>query len=284
LRFTGADLAELLPGDGRGPLSGRITFDVDLEGTGRSPSALIGALHGTGMFTLQDGQILRLDPATFAAVIRSVDLGLPVDATRIRDRVESTLASGRLAIPLVEGEVVIAGGQARLRNAVVHAQGADLALSAGVYLADSALDARATLKGPEDAGGPAGTRPEITIALKGPIEAPRRTLEVAALANWLALRTVEQQTKRIDALESGREAPGTAYASPSASVPAPPAAASAPATPQRPAARPAPAPERRAAAKRSAPAAAPEPTPLLPAPLDLRQFLPFRLPGGGTRF
>src|SRR4029077_1303689 len=62
VQVASADLAELLPGDGRGPLSGRITFNVDLEGIGRSPIALIGGLHGKGTFTPQDGQILRPDP------------------------------------------------------------------------------------------------------------------------------------------------------------------------------------------------------------------------------
>ena len=65
------------------------------EGTGRSPVALIGALKGGGTFTLQDGRVARLDPAAFDAVIRSVDQGLPIDATRIRDRMEQALGTRR---------------------------------------------------------------------------------------------------------------------------------------------------------------------------------------------
>ena len=38
---------------------------------------------------------------------------------------------------------------------------------------------------------------------------PQAPLEVASLANWLALRAVDQQTKKIDALESAREIPTT---------------------------------------------------------------------------
>ncbi len=74
VRFAGANLAELLPGEGA--LIGRATIDLDLQGTGRSPVALIGALKGDGTFTVQDGQIMRVDPSVFAAVIRSVDEGL----------------------------------------------------------------------------------------------------------------------------------------------------------------------------------------------------------------
>jgi large subunit ribosomal protein L24 len=290
LRIANADLLELLPGDGRGPLSGRVALNLDVEGDGRSPIALVGALHGKGTFTLQEGQILRLDPATFAAVIRSVDLGLPVDATRIRDRVESTLNNGRLPIPQAEGEILIAGGQARLNSAVVHTQGAELALSGSVSLAESLLDARAVLKGPEDAGGPAGTRPELTIMLKGPIEQPKRTLEVAALANWLALRTVEQQTRKIDALEAAREVPGlNPYAAAPSSMP--PSSATAPAAPAVPAVPPKPRvttemQRRAAAAAKRPPAEAPPPErpTLFGIPLDLRPPLPiFRSPAGTSR-
>ena len=58
------------------------------------------------------------------------------------------------------------------------------------------------------AGSPLNARPEITIALRGPVNAPKRTIDAAALANWLALRAVEQQSKKLDALE-GREAVST---------------------------------------------------------------------------
>src|SRR5262249_58948830 len=34
--------------------------------------------------------------------------------------------------------------------------------------------------------------------------APKRVLEVAGFTNWLALRAFDQQTRRIDALESGQ--------------------------------------------------------------------------------
>jgi large subunit ribosomal protein L24 len=200
-KFAGADVAELLPGDGPPPMSGRLTFDVDLAGTGRSPVALIGSLQGGGTFTLQDGGIMRLDPAAFEAVVRNVDQGLPIDATRIRDRMELALGNGGLPITLAEGAVTLTAGQLRLANTVVHAQGAELALTGRVDLAETAIDARLTLSGPELAGAPEGTRPEIGIVLKGPIEAPRRILDVTTFASWLALRAVEQQAKRVDAIE-----------------------------------------------------------------------------------
>jgi uncharacterized protein YhdP len=197
LRLVGANAAELLP---EGSLSGRLTVEATAEGTGMSPVALVGSLVGSGSFTLENGRVMRLDPAAFDAVIRAVDQGLPIDATRIRDRVDAALTRGGLGVALAEGAITIGDGQARLSNPTVRAQRADLTAGGSVNLAEGALDARLTLFG-AGAGAPADTRPEIGIVLKGPIETPKRTVDVAALASWLALRAVEQQSKKLDVLE-----------------------------------------------------------------------------------
>jgi large subunit ribosomal protein L24 len=82
LRLSGANLPELLPGDGPALLTGRLALDVTAEGAGLSPIALIGSLGGSGSFTLENARLARVDPAAFAAIIRAVDQGLPIDATR----------------------------------------------------------------------------------------------------------------------------------------------------------------------------------------------------------
>ena len=84
LKLAGANLVELLPGDGQTSIAGRLTLDVTAEGTGLSPIALIGSLGGGGTFTFENGRLARLDPAAFAAVIRAIDQGLPIDATRVQ--------------------------------------------------------------------------------------------------------------------------------------------------------------------------------------------------------
>jgi large subunit ribosomal protein L24 len=61
------------------------------------------------------------------------------------------------------------------------------------------LDATLTLTGTQVQGG--GVRPTISIALKGPLLSPSRTVDASALASWLALRAVEQQSKKLDTME-----------------------------------------------------------------------------------
>jgi hypothetical protein len=273
--LAAVNLGELLPAGT--PLSGQLALNVDLEGSGRSARALIGALQGGGTFTLQDGRIGRLDPSAFDAVIRNVDQGLPIDTTRIRDRTELALGNGALNIPLAEGEVAINSGQVRFSNVMVRAERADLAVIGSVDLGPGALDAKLTLSGPAGTGGTSKGRPEIGIVLKGAIAAPNRTLDVAGFASWLALRAVEQQAKRLEALESVRGVPEPAEP-PTATVP--PATALVPARPARTT------PETRTRTRpRSTPpaqSAAPKPPPVDVRPQWLQRFLQPAAPRGSS--
>jgi large subunit ribosomal protein L24 len=287
VQLAGVNAAELLPGDGL--VTGKLTLDAAAEGTGMSAVALMGSLAGSGTFKLENGRVVRLDPAAFDTVMRAVDQGLPIDVTRVRDRMDAALASGVLSVALAEGAITINAGQARLSDVTVRAQRADLAVSGSVNLADAALEGRLTLFGMGGASAPPDTRPEITIALKGPVDTPKRSIDVAALASWLALRAVEQQSKKLEALE-GR-APAAPSYTPAAATSAPTANANPRTTPAqtapavdaavpaaahtepdapgaRPAARTQPATPSVQKPKPVAPTA--ERAPALPAPIDIR--------------
>jgi hypothetical protein len=251
-----------------------------------SAVALMGSLAGSGTFKLENGRVVRLDPAAFDTVMRAVDQGLPIDVTRVKDR----MARGVLSVALAEGAISINAGQARLSDVTVRAQRADLAVSGSVNLADAALEGRLTLFGTGGASAPANTRPEITIGLKGPFDTPKRSIDVAALASWLALRAVEQQSKKLDVLEGRAPAapPNTPTANATSPVAnanprttpaqnAPPVDAAAPAAAQtepetpapRPAVRTAPATPSVQKPKPAAPTADLAPT--LPPAIDIRR-------------
>ncbi len=216
IKLTDADAAELLPGDGK--VSGRLALEIAAEGTGLSPIALIGALEGRGRITLTNGRLARLNPAAFNILISAADRGMPIDAARVRDRMESALASGDLAIRRAEAGISIEGGQARmLSNPVLGTPDVDLAVNGLVNLADGGIDARLTLSAIPGAGVPMNTSPEIVVALRGPVDAPVRTIDVSAFANWLALRAIEQQSQKLDRLQRREPAPGA----PTTSVPLP---------------------------------------------------------------
>ncbi len=198
IRLTKADMTALSPGD-RPPISGRLNLDAEIEGRGRSPAALIGSLQGKGFFSIEDGKFAGLDPSAFDAVIRSVDQGLPIEATRIKARMEEALARGALAVH-GDGAITAAAGKASLTASRLRAEGADLSVSARYDLVAEALDARLALAQPAGTGNGNIGRPEIAVSLQGPIDSPRRTLDIAALVDWLSTRAIAENTKRLAAM------------------------------------------------------------------------------------
>lgn len=235
IALTGIDAAALLPAGARPPVSGVLGLVVEVQGTGLSPVALMGSLQGTGKITLGDAQFAGLDPRAFDAVTRAVDQGLPIDAVRIADVVRKALESGQLVVKRADGTIEISAGQARLSNVTVESKDAELSLAGNLDLTDGAIDARLVLSGSSQA---AGARPDIFMALKGSVAAPSRSIDVSALTGWLTLRAVENQAKRLRAIESA----------------APPPRQQAPVVPPRP----------------QTPAVKREQAPALPAPIDIR--------------
>lgn len=286
LTVSGADAAAMIGSAQRGAVAGRLTLRVELEGGGRSPAAFIGSLAGSGNLTLENAQLSSLNPRVFDAVIRAVDLGIPSDTDRIRDFVMTALENGTLPVARAEAAMTVAAGQVRLSKVISQTSGADLAANANVNVADATLDAVLTLSGTQMQGG--GLRPTISITLKGPLSAPVRTIDASALASWLALRAVEQQSQELDTVERQRREASV----PPADATLPPSPSRAPsgapangadttsrlsndslAPPLPPAVNVMPAPKPRAVPRAESPAASraavPKPAPPLNPPLDL---------------
>ncbi len=222
-----ADAAALVPSLGRAPLLGRLGFEADVGGVGRSPGALVGALSGTGKVTLVNAQIPSLDPRVFDVITRAADRGLPIDGIRVGDLATKTLDDGALPLSRFEGALAITAGQVRLPNTVTHTPTVDLALAGTLDLTQATVDARLTLTGTqaETAGG---VHPDLFMTLKGPLTSPSRTVDASALAGWLTLRAVERQSKRLEAVESTqgtgetvKPAPAPVQAMPPKPAPAP---------------------------------------------------------------
>jgi uncharacterized protein involved in outer membrane biogenesis len=279
LALKQVDMAALFPDGGQPPVTGRVTTQVEMEGAGLSPAAMIGSLRGSGSVTLEQAQLGGLDPRVFAMVTRAVDQGLAIDAAKIKDTIAGGLDMGRLVVPRLDAGFAIAAGQIRWGNVIATGDGADLTIGGSFDLSEWLLDARLTLSGPAES--PTGLRPDILVNLRGVPTAPQRSVDAAALTSWLMLRAVERESRRLEALQAERsnEAPPPVNqeTAPAVRV-APTAARTAPAeeAPETPRARPrTPAPGPRSAV--APPTAAIEPTPDQPAPTDIRP-----VPGAAT--
>ncbi|HXW24118.1 MAG TPA: AsmA family protein [Xanthobacteraceae bacterium] len=276
-----ADAAALLPGEGRAPLSGRLAFQVEADGSGLSPAMLVGSLTGTGTATLTAGEIAGFDPDAFNAVIRAVEQDSSIDAAKVRDIVAAALDRGSLRVARADGALSLSAGGVRLGTAILHGEGADLSATGHFDLTDRRLDGRLTFTGSAPAEG-VGGRPEVYVTLRGPLGATQRTIDVTALSAWLTLRAVDREAKRIDAIEAAAREAGTnpSGAPPEQSGTAAPSQSPAPPQPPAPAEQ-----VRRPAAPSNRPEA--KAAPALPPPINIRPLpsatgSPARPKGSGT--
>ncbi len=197
ISLANANLPALLEGGASSPLAGRISGKLEMNGTGSNPSALIASLSGSGSVSAENLQIAGIDPKAIEIASRAFERGTAVTPARIGDMIGRMMEQGSLGLPWVTAPITVAAGRIRLGKLVTPSQTNELAASGSFDLMDSVLDARLTLSTISETG----QRPEVSVVLKGPVGAVRRTLDVAALTNYLTLRSADRETKQIEAAQ-----------------------------------------------------------------------------------
>ncbi len=201
--------------------AGRASMQMTLASQGRSASALIGALSGSGTVTLESAAIAGLDPRAFDVAIRASDAGEATDDIRLRKIVEPALAGGALLVASAQIPFTVRDGRLRVGPTTLDSEVARAIVSGGYDIPADQADIRATVTSAE--GGQATSHPEIQVFAAGSPDALNRTVDVAALSSWLAVRAIDRETRRLDSIERGEPTTATTPAS------IPPAAAQSPA-------------------------------------------------------
>jgi hypothetical protein len=197
--------------------TGRTSMQMALSSQGRSVSALTGALSGSGTLTLQSASIAGLNPRAFEFAIRAGDSGQATDDTKLRQIVEPVLLSGALSVKSAQIPFNIRDGRLRISATTLDAEGASAVISGGYDIPADQADFRTVLA--PTAAGSATSRPEIQLVAVGSPDALHRTVDVTSLSSWLAVRAIDRETRRLDAIERGERPPAFP-----ASVPPPGAA------------------------------------------------------------
>lgn len=185
--------------------AGRASMQVTLASQGRSASALTGALSGSGTVTLESAKIAGLDPRAFEAAVRASDGGQARDDAKLRQIVEPALLAGALAIGSAEIPFNIRDGRLRVGATTLDANGVRATVSGGYDIPADQADIRAALA--LTMVGPTTGRPEIQLFAVGTPDALNRSVDVTALSSWLAVRTIDHETRRLDAIERGEPPP-----------------------------------------------------------------------------
>ncbi len=223
VQFSGVDGAALRYRSLTMPV-GRTSMQMTLSSQGRSASALAGALSGNGTVTLESARIAGLDPRAFDAAIRASDNGQATDDAKLRQIVEPALSAGALPVKPAQIPFSIGDGRLRVGATTLESDGARAIISGGYDIPADQADIRVTLA--STAAGQAASRPEIQIFAVGPPDALVRTVDVASLSSWLAVRAIDRETRRLDSIERGEPPPATPASIPPPAVAPPDAATS----------------------------------------------------------
>ena len=220
--------------------AGRASLQMTLASQGRSASAMTGAISGSGTVTLEAARISGLDPRAFEVAIHASDDGQATDDVRLRKLVEPALAGGALLVTSAQIPFTIRDGRLRVSATTLEGEGVRAIVSGGYDVPADQADVRAALTAPGVAAGHASP-PEIQVFAAGSPDALNRTVDVAALSSWLAVRAIDRETRRLDSIERGEANPASIRPaqpmSPPESVSPAPPPADAPLRPQPPRAR-----------------------------------------------
>ncbi|MGA9301553.1 MAG: AsmA-like C-terminal region-containing protein, partial [Bradyrhizobium sp.] len=187
---------------------GRTSLQMTLSSQGRSASALTGAISGSGTVTLEAARIRGLDPRAFDVAIRTSDAGQATDDIRLRKIVEPALFGGALLVSTAQIPFTVRDGRLRVGATALEAEGVRAIVSGGYDIPADQADIRATLAAP-GAGAGQASPPEIQIFAAGSPDALDRSVDVAALSSWLAVRAIDRETRRLDSIERGEATPAS---------------------------------------------------------------------------
>jgi large subunit ribosomal protein L24 len=182
--------------------AGRASMQMTLNSQGRSAAALAGALSGSGTLTLEAAKIPGLDPRAFEVAVRANDSGQAKDDVRLKQIVESALPAGALAVPSAQIPFTVRDGRLRVGATALDGNGVRATVSGGYDIAADQADIRAALSLTMTTG-----RPEIQLLAVGTPDALTRSVDVAPLSSWLAVRAIDHETRRLDAIERGEPPP-----------------------------------------------------------------------------
>ena len=187
--------------------AGRTSMQLTLTSQGRSASALTGALSGSGTVALESARIAGLDPQAFDVAMHASDIGQATDDTRLRQIIEPVLSAGAMSVKTAQIPFSIGDGRLRVGATTLESDSARAIISGGYDIPADQADIRVTLV--STAAGQAASRPEIQLFAAGSPDALNRTVDVASLSAWLAVRAIDRETRRLDSIERGEPPPAT---------------------------------------------------------------------------
>ena len=198
-RLDAERLSILRPG-----FSGRVGGRLEFASTGKSLAALIAGLAGDGAAEFAGAQLKRSDPAALDRVVAKAQAPeAQIDETNVAYEFGNELDRGALPIPDGPAPVALSAGTIKLGPLPIAEPHGEASLGMSVDLVRLAVETQLTLTAPS-AGLKfwTGPPPSAAVTVRDALEAPKRQVDVAALAAGLATQAIGRESDRIAAQEA----------------------------------------------------------------------------------
>lgn len=185
------------------PFSGRADLALSLEGSGKSPEALVGALSGEGAMTISDLRIGALDDEALGKILAAADVeGFEISTETVADVAADALTGGMTRIDRATVPLSVAGGTVRASSLVFGNPA--LEITGGGQADLTEMSARAEFEVAFNAGEESlpGATPALTLRFGGPVDDLERTLDATEMANFLSLRAYERERRRVERVQA----------------------------------------------------------------------------------
>jgi len=208
LTLTDVPLDLVAPGAIAAGLDGKLTASAAFDGTGETMAEAVGAMTGTGSYTISEFSAARFDPQAFnnvGALTGIVDM----EPEALTAAVNAELAKGPFASNMFTGSFTIAGGTLRSPNLAIAGSGARIFGGGNLMLTDLTLDARYAMS-PTVLADPASmvdaATAEVAAVVSGPLWAPVARYDVASLVDGMKIKASEIELARLEQLRAEDEA------------------------------------------------------------------------------
>jgi uncharacterized protein involved in outer membrane biogenesis len=156
---------------------GRLTGDARLQSAGRSSYELVSALNGDARLDVRDGLISGFDlPAVNQRLSHIENIG------SLLGLVQSGMSGGSTRFSALTGSFHADNGVITSRDLKLDAEGGGATGEATVNLPRYTIDSRIAFRLAEQSA------PPLALRLEGPLDAPRKIIDVNALQRYLAER------------------------------------------------------------------------------------------------
>lgn len=174
--LAGATIAGPLSGAALDLAAGQAELSLRLAARGFGPAALLATLSGEGQVAVRQGVLSGFDVGAAAQALRE-----PRGQADALAALRAALGGGASAFDRLEGPVRVEAGGVLADALTLAGEAGTARLSGTLDLVHATLDVTARLQ-------PAGAEalPEVGLRLSGPAASPRRVIDAAAAARWLA--------------------------------------------------------------------------------------------------